>query len=89
MNKYEKQFRQLVAGTLDAKNYDDQCEIEKCAGCSSETCSFKQKLKEEYLLNMFVENISNSAEEQTILKNAIKCKDPEALNLFRMFLEQR
>lgn len=87
MNKYEKQFEQLVAGTLDESNYDAQCNIEKCMGCSAGTCPFKQKIKEEYMLNLMLDNMCSTEEEKTTLRNGVKNKDPEALEIFKMFMK--
>jgi len=87
MNKYEKQFEQLIAGTLSDKDYDSECNIEKCMGCSAGTCPFKQKIKEEYMLNLMLENMCSTDEEKEILRNAIKNKEPEALELLNQFIE--
>lgn len=87
MNKYEKQFEQLIAGTLNENNYDSECNIEKCSGCSAGTCPFKQKIKEEYLLNLLLENMCSNEKEKEILKNAIKNKEPEALEILNQFIK--
>lgn len=83
MNKYEKQFEQLVAGTLDPKEYSSECNIEKCMGCSAGTCPFKQKIKEEYLIQLFLDKYCSSEEEKEIMKTAIENKDPEILKFLK------
>lgn len=87
MNKYEKQFEQLIAGTLDTKNYDPECTLEKCMGCSAGTCPFKERIKEEYMLNLMLDEICSSEDEKETLRNAVKNKDPEALEILKMFTE--
>ncbi len=83
MNKYEKQFEQLVTGTLSDKDYDTECNIEKCIGCFAGTCPFKQKIKEDYLIQLFLDKYCSSDEEKEIMKTAVENKDPEILKFLK------